>query len=99
MWQGWVNLILGAWLILSTFVTALRTPANLIIVGILAVIFGFWTYKDWRGDVAGILGLWSFLCGVWFHIFSPVNFFIVGLVMAISGLWEGLSKHPTPRTT
>lgn len=97
MWQGWINLILGAWLILSGFIPALRTPANIIIVGILAIIFGFWVYKDWRGDVAGILGIWAFLSGVWWNLLSPGNFIIVGLLLGIVGLWEGIS-HPKPAT-
>jgi hypothetical protein len=81
MWQGWLNLILGVWLIISGFVSPLQSPANLIIVGILAAVFGFWSYKNWQGDVIGILG--------------PANFIIVGVLMIIAGLWEGLS-HPKP---
>jgi len=95
MWQGWTNLVLGVWLIISAFVPSLQTPANLIIVGILAAVFGFWTYKDWRGNVSGFLGIWSLLSGVWFNLISPVNFFIVGLLLGISGIWEGL-VHPKP---
>lgn len=100
MWQGWINLILGVWLIISGFIPSLQTPANFIIIGILAMVFGFWTYKNWLGDAAGILGIWLFLNGVWFHIFSPVNFIIVGVLLAISGLWEGTThtKQVSPHT-
>jgi hypothetical protein len=66
-------------------------------VGILAMIFGFWVYKDWRGDVAGILGIWVFLSGIWWNLLSPANFIIVGLLIGISGFWEGIS-HPKPAT-
>jgi hypothetical protein len=95
MWQGWLNLILGVWLIISGFVSPLQSPANLIIVGILAAVFGFWSYKNWQGDVIGILGIWLLLCGIWFGILGPANFIIVGVLMIIAGLWEGLS-HPKP---
>jgi len=101
MWQGWINLILGVWLILSAFVAPLQTPANLVIVGILAAVFGFSTFKNWQGDVAGVMGVWAFLCGVWFKVLTPANFLIVGLILAISGLWEGLmtTRHATPHTS
>jgi len=95
MWQGWINLILGAWLIISAFVPSLQTPANLIIVGILAAVFGFWTYKNWQGDIAGILGIWMFLSGIWWNLLSPANFIIVGLLLGICSVWEGL-VHPKP---
>lgn len=100
MWQGWINLILGVWLILTGFVSTLQTPLNLIIVGILAVIFGFWTYKNWQGDVAGVLGIWLFLSGVWWNLLSPLNFIIVGVLLGIVGIWEGLvhPKEMTPHT-
>jgi len=97
MWQGWINLILGLWLILSGLVSALQTPANLIITGVLAVVFGFWTYKNWQGDVAGVLGIWLFLSGIWWNLLSPVNFIVVGLLLGVIGLWEGLI-HPREMT-
>jgi hypothetical protein len=96
MWQGWINLVLGAWLIISSFVPLLQTPANLIIVGILAVVFGFWAYKDWRGDIAGILGLWIFLSGSRFNLVFSWNFIISGIVLSIFGFWYAvLPNHRT----
>lgn len=38
MWQTWVNLIIGLWLIISGVVVKLQRPANFIIVGIIVVI-------------------------------------------------------------
>jgi len=97
MWQGWVNLVLGVWLILSGLITPLQTPANLIIVGLLAAVFGFWTYKDWLGDIAGVLGLWAILSGIWFNLLSPANFLIVGVLLVGSGYWVGFT-HSKPAT-
>jgi hypothetical protein len=101
MWQGWINLVLGVWLIISGLVSSLQTPANLIITGILVAVFGFWTYKDWLGDIIGVLGLWSLLSGIWFSLFSPANFLIVGVLIGGLGFWEAYlhSKPITPHTS
>ncbi len=93
MWQGWINLILGVWLIISGFVGGLQTPANLIVVGILAAIFGFWAYKSWQGVVNGILGIWTLLSGLIFHLLAPANFLIVGVLMGIFGAWEAFGHR------
>ncbi len=101
MWQGWVNLILGAWLILSAFVPALRTPANLASLGILIAVFGFWVSREWQGKLIGILGIWAFLGGAWFNFLAPGNFIIIGLIVSACGLWCGLrhSGKATPHTS
>ncbi len=94
MWQGWINLVLGIWLIITGFVPSLQTPVNFTIVGILAAVFGFWAAKQWQGIVAGILGLWALLNGIWFHIFADLNFIIVGILLGAAGLWCGLIHPP-----
>ena len=98
MWQGWVNLILGLWLILSGLVLSLQSSVNMIVVGILAAIFGFWAYKLWQGVVNGILGIWIFLSGIAFNLVNQVNFIVVGIIMGILGVWCALS-HPGELTT
>ncbi len=44
MWQQWVNAILGLWLILSAFLgfSASAQTTNLVIVGIIVAVLGFW---------------------------------------------------------
>lgn len=46
MWQGWVNLILGLWLIISPWVLGFSTVAgamwNSLIVGIVVAILSYW---------------------------------------------------------
>lgn len=98
MWQGWANLILGVWLIISGLITTLHQPINMIIVGILAAIFGFWAYKMWQQVVNGVLGIWIFLSGIAFNLVGPANFIIVGIVMGILGVWSALT-HPREMTT
>jgi len=48
MWQQWINVIAGAWLIISAFVSSLRSEGNLLITGIIVFILALWgalTYK------------------------------------------------------
>jgi len=42
-WQDWINGLLGIWLVISGFVPSLMTKWNLIIVGVLVAILGFWS--------------------------------------------------------
>ena len=44
MWQQWVNGILGLWVLISSFVgmSASGMTTNLVIVGIVVAILGFW---------------------------------------------------------
>ncbi len=101
MWQGWINMILGLWLILSAFVPSLQSSINMIVAGVLAAIFGFWAYKLWQGVVNGILGIWIFLSGVIFNLIVTVNFIVVGIIMGILGVWCALSRpgELTTKTT
>ncbi len=92
MWQGWVNVVLGIWMLISGFVPSLQTPVNLIIVGLLIAVMGFTAYKTWQGIVNGILGLWLFVSGAIIHLMAPANFIIVGLVVALIALWEALGQ-------
>ena len=101
MWQGWINLVLGVWLIISGLILSLQAPVNMIIVGILVAIFGLWVYKMWQGVANGILGVWIFLSGLFFNLAVTVNFIIVGIVIGILGLWSALKhlKKVAPKTT
>ena len=44
MWQQWVNLVLGLWIILSAFAgfTASGTVTNLTVTGLLITAFALW---------------------------------------------------------
>lgn len=42
MWQNWVTGILGIWLIISSFIPALRCLPNLLVVGIVVAALGLW---------------------------------------------------------
>ena len=48
-WQEWINVALGAWLIASTWVLGIATPAasiNFMLVGVLVV--GLALYESWQ---------------------------------------------------
>lgn len=83
MWKHWITLIIGIWLFISGLAAPLQVPANLIVVGILAVIFGFWSFRAWQQIVNGILGVWIFVSGLVASLINPVNLMIVGFVMVI----------------
>jgi hypothetical protein len=95
MWTNWISFIIGLWIFFSGFFMNLRAEWNLIIFGILAIIFGFATYRSWQGVVNGIAGIWLFLSGIWFMILGPANFIITGIIIAILGIWGALAENPT----
>ena len=82
MWTNWISFLIGLWIFFSGLVPQLRAEWNLIIFGILAVLFGFASYKNWQGIINGIGGVWLFLSGIWFVLMAPANFVITGIIMA-----------------
>ncbi len=38
MWQQWVNVIAGVWLVVSSFVPSLRSLTNILITGVIVFI-------------------------------------------------------------
>ncbi|MFQ5706370.1 MAG: hypothetical protein ACE5HO_02920 [bacterium] len=99
MWQGWVNGIIGLWLILSGIVGAgLNAPWNYIITGVVVAILGFWMIKVWQSLISGILGLWMIVCGiVGTALMHPANLIIVGVVVAGLSFWESVTRKPQTR--
>jgi hypothetical protein len=98
MWQGWMDLAAGIWLIISAFIPAIRTPASMIVGGIVVFVFGFWgaaRVNSWQGTINGIIGIWLFLSGVAFMLAVPWNFFISGVVIGILSIWN-VAQHESP---
>lgn len=95
MWQAWMDLVVGIWLIICGFVPTLQTPASMIIAGIVAFVFGFWgaaRVNSWQGTINGIIGIWLFLSVVAFGLVVSWNFFIPGIVVGILAVWN-LTRH------
>jgi len=96
MWQGWIDLAVGIWLIVSGFVPALRTPASMLVAGAVAIVFGFWgasRANSWQGTINGIIGIWLFLSAIWFSLVVPWNFFVFGVAVAILAIWN-IAQNP-----
>ena len=80
-------------MVYSVFNNPVQPDRNMIILGLVAAVFGFISFKTWQGISNGIIGLWFFLSAIWFHLVLPWNFIILGIVMAALALWDALSHH------
>ncbi len=97
MWQSWVNLAAGIWLILSGIIPSIHTPASMIVAGAVAVICGFWAgVEKWPGYVTGIIGIWLLLSAIWFGLVVSWNFILFGIIVALIAIWN-LSSPPHGR--
>lgn len=100
MWQSWINLVTGLWLILCGLVPSLQSPGTIIIPSIIVVIFGFWStaqIKSWEETINGIIGIWLFISGVWLALWVPWNFIILGGIITVLSI-VNLIDHPSPST-
>ncbi len=102
MWQDWLNLILGLWLIVAGFIPALNTAAgrlwDYLIVGVLVLIFSAWVAKQrWPEWFNLILAIWLIIAAFipWTGAAVMANSIIVGILIAIFGLWAALMKPKT----
>ncbi len=100
MWQGWINGILGLWLIVAAFVIAGSKTGNLInglITGIVLLVLGLWAavhHKNWQDWVVSVVGAWMIVAGFWFpssYGGNVANDIIAGVVVAVAAFWPGLS--------
>ncbi len=100
MWQAWINIIVGAWAFISSFVQNANVAVNFFIVGIIIAIFGFWTpRKKWQGYVNGLLGLWLILSGFFLPLQVATNLWLTGLVVVILAAWRAYDiSHNKPTT-
>jgi hypothetical protein len=97
MWQGWISFLLGIWLIISGLTPVLQYPINLILVGVLSIIFGFWGIKSWSEAINAILGIWIVVSALAYNMIISQNFLVIGIAMGIFGLWSGLSRPEEER--
>ena len=100
MWQGWINGILGLWLIVAAFVIAGSKTGNIIngmIVGIVLCAFGLWAAirrKGWYDWLVTFIGLWILIAAVSFpasYWGNVVNDIAAGVFVAIASFWPGFS--------
>ncbi len=101
MWQAWVNLVIGLWLILSGFIPELDTPSLMLISGFIVFLSGFSaaiSSKSWEGILNSLIGVWLILCSIWFNFFMPWNFFVTGGVIFVFAVWN-INEHPRSKVS
>ncbi|GAB4379186.1 MAG: hypothetical protein Kow0042_28320 [Calditrichia bacterium] len=94
MWHGRIKLILGIWLIISAFLSPLKSPLNMMVIGFVGAICCFNSYRIWQAIATGLVSLNLFLSGLHDLIrFEPqvlassANFLISGVILGILGMW------------
>jgi len=92
MYQGWIKLIIGVWLIISGLISYLMSPVNMMITGFIVAVCCFESYRLWQAMAIGSLGLWLFMSGISHqlmhtHLVSPINFFCVGILLSALGTY------------
>ncbi len=97
MWEGWINIAAGVWLIICGFIPELRTPVSMLAPG--AIIFllgalGAYENRSWQSALNGAAGVWLFLSGIWFSLYVPWNFLVFGVFVGLLAVWN-ISQHPT----
>ena len=93
MWQGWISLIIGLWLITSGLITTFQGPTNMVIVGVLSIYTGFFLVRKWEGIVIGILGTWILICGFIAGFITTHNLIFTGIVISLISLITIFHKH------
>ncbi len=99
MWQVWITLLIGLWMVLSGLVPGLDASGNYIVTGAILTIFGFWAGR-WQGTINGLLGLWIVLSGIVPSLIAPGNLIVVGIVVTVLAIWQraGGVEEPVPQT-
>ena len=95
MWESWLNLGLGVWL-LSIGLRQHTSPGALLVVGTVATIFGLWIATT-RNHVAGaltlLLGVWLYVAAVVTPFAGPRRYLVAGIALALSALWDLATHH------
>ena len=96
MWQGWIDLTSGLWVLSCGFSNHLKLADNLWIPGIIIIVFGIWAVKkvkSWQSIINSLAGLWLILSGSFFTLNAGWNFIIFGALITILSLWN-VSVYP-----
>ena len=81
MWQGWIALIDGMWLTLCSFMWQAQSNLNLLLTGLILIVFGFWSNKSIAGIILGFLGIWLAAAGCTNYLNLSVNYLLTGLTI------------------
>jgi len=107
MWQFWVTLIVGLWLLLGSGLMGVNIAKDgyeviYLLSGIVSFVLGLWVFL---GPVKGLLKVFSAIigiAGIWLGISAFVsglqgiaNAIIVGIILIILGFWGAVTKPST----
>jgi hypothetical protein len=87
MWQAWVNLIAGIWLIVGGIIPSLQSDTSLIVPGIVVAVFGFWSGK-WQGIINGIMGILLILNAAMYYFSTGWVYIIFGIIILVMSIWS-----------
>ena len=96
MWQGWIDIAVGVWLIVCGFVPGLQSSASMVVGGAVATVFGFWgagRTNGWQGTINGLIGIWLLLSAIVFLLVVPWNFFLSGIIIGALAIWN-VAQNP-----
>ncbi len=101
-WPVWINVVVGAWLVISGGLLRFETAPlwNSIIVGIIVAALALWSYfgkQKWAHWGNIVAGAWLFF-SPWILGFAdkpgPLwNSLIFGVIAAADALWGALMKE------
>jgi SPW repeat len=102
--SGWVNILLGIWVIISPFVLGIHSPKGIwnnvivgIVVGILAIIRWSMHQPGWSW-LNLLLGIWLVISPFVLFLSGPAmwNNVILGIIIAALALTNTYSKASAP---
>jgi hypothetical protein len=93
MWKAWTSFLVGVWLIISGSTSLLQGPVNMVIMGILMVIIGFFLLRGWEGFVNGIIGIWLLGSGFSSGLITMQNFLVIGIIISIISIIRIFHLH------
>ena len=103
MWLGWIDSMVGIWLIVSTFIVIDSKTGNLLndmITGI--ILLGLWVWadhcrKNWQRVLIMLVGGWMIIAGFRFpssYVGNMANDLVAGCIVIILGFWMGPHSMP-----
>jgi hypothetical protein len=104
MWQGWLILITGLWLLFGAGIMNVNIESDgygvdYLLTGILALVLGLWAFlQPVKGllkvlfGVTGILGIWLGLSAFISALQGTLNYIILGIILIVLGFWTGVSR-------
>ena len=105
-WQDAINLVLGAWLVLSPFILGYAGEAaparNAYVVGATIVVMAaaaIWAFQKWEEWISVLLGLWL-IASPWALGYSAMqtplwNQIVIGVIVGGLALWSAMAADRT----